>query len=294
MIAREALQKKFKVFILLSSFILLIEVAGSIFTKSLALLSDAGHVLVDLLAMLLTYFSVRLSQKKATSKFSYGYYRGEIFSAIINGVALVLITLYIFYESYQRFLSPRAVKGPEMLAIAVIGLLANLYVVLKMHGYERENLNVRGAYLHVLSDTLTSIGVILAAILIIITGNNIFDPLISALIGAFILVSSVRLIKESIDIFMEATPKNIDLENLARDIQSVKGVRGIHDLHVWSLSSDLYALSAHVLVDKDDIDSINRIVSEINDLVKSKYNISHSVIQSECEICADDNYEQLH
>jgi len=273
---------------------LLMEVAGSIFTKSLALLSDAGHVLVDLLAMLLTYFSVRLSQKKATSKFTYGYYRGEIFSAIINGVALVLITLYIFYESYQRFLTPRAVKGPEMLVIALIGLAANLYVVTKMHGYERENLNVRGAYLHVLSDTLTSIGVILAAVLIIVTGNNIFDPIISALIGIFILVSSFRLIKESIDIFMEATPRNIDLENLAKDIQSIKGVKGIHDLHVWSLSSDLYALSAHVLIDRDDIDSINRIVSEINEMVKSKYNISHTVIQSECEICADNDYEHLH
>jgi len=294
MIAREALQRKFKVFIFLSLFILLMEVAGSIFTKSLALLSDAGHVLVDLLAMLLTYFSVRLSQKKATHKFSYGYYRGEIFSAIINGVALVLITLYIFYESYQRFLSPRAVKGPEMLVIAVVGLMANLYVVLKMHGYERDNLNVRGAYLHVLSDTLTSIGVILAAILIIITGNNIFDPMISALIGVFILVSSFRLIKESADIFMEATPRDIDLENLAKDIQSIKGVNGIHDLHVWSLSSDLYALSTHVLIDRNDIDSINQIVSEINEMVKSKYNISHTVIQSECEICAGNDYEHLH
>ena len=294
MIAREALQQRFKVFIFLSSFILLMEVAGSIFTRSLALLSDAGHVLVDLLAMLLTYFSVRLSQKKASRKFSYGYYRGEIFSAIINGVALVLITLYIFYESYQRFFSPRAVKGPEMLVIAMIGLAANLYVVTKMHGYEQENLNVRGAYLHVLSDTLTSVGVILAAILIIITGNNIFDPVISALIGIFILVNSFRLIKESADIFMEATPRDIDLENLAKDIESIKGVNGIHDLHVWSLSSDLYALSTHVLIDRNDIDSINQIVSEINEMVKSKYNISHTVIQSECEICADNGYEHLH
>lgn len=294
MIPRDILQKKFRIFIFLSSFILLIEVAGGIFTNSLALLSDAGHVLIDLLALLLAYFSIRLSQKRATKKFTFGYYRGEIFSAIINGIVLIFVTLYIFYESYIRFLSPQPIKGPEMLIIAIIGLIANLYVVIKMQGYEKESLNVRGAYLHVLSDVLSSVGVVIAGILIIVTGNYIFDSIISAMIGLFILVNSLRLIKESTYILMEAIPKHIDLENLANDIQKINGVKEIHDLHVWSLSSDVYALSSHVSIDAKNIRSMNKIVSNINEMVKSKYNITHTAIQSECETCVDGDNKHNH
>ena len=294
MISRDILQKEFRIFILLSLFILLVEVGGGIFTNSLALLGDAGHVLIDLLAILLTYFSMRLSQKRATQNFTFGYYRGEIFSAITNGVVLLFVTIYIFYESYRRFLSPQSIKGPEMLIISIIGLIANLYVVIKMQGYEQENLNIRGAYLHVLSDLLSSIGVVIAGILIVITNNYIFDPIISIMIGLFILRSSLQLIKESAYILMEATPKHIDLKDLSNDIKKIKGVKEIHDLHVWSLSSDLYALNSHILIDEKDIKSINQIVSNINEMVKSKYNITHSVIQSECEKCVDGENKHEH
>lgn len=270
------------------------EVAGGIFTNSLALLSDAGHVLIDALALILAYFSIRLSQKVATKKFTFGFYRAEILAAIINGAVLIFVTIYIFYESYIRFLSPQLIKGAEMLIISVAGLLANLYVVIKMQGYEKQNLNVRGAYLHVLSDTLSSVGVVIAGILIVVTGNYIFDPIISAIIGLFILVGSLRLIRESAHILMEATPSNIDLEKLSKDIQKMKGVKEIHDLHVWSISSDVYALSSHVLIDAKNIKSMNKIVSNINDMVKSKYNITHTVIQSECETCVDGKNKHNH
>ena len=294
MMPRDILQKKFIIFILLSLFILLIELVGGIFTNSLALLSDAGHVLIDLLALLLAYFSIRLSQKVATKKFTFGFYRAEILVAIINGSILIFVTLYIFYESYIRFLSPQPIKGPEMLAIAIVGLLANLYVVIKMQGYEKENLNVRGAYLHVLSDTLSSVGVVIAGMLIVVTGNYIFDPIISAIIGLFILVGSLQLIRESTHILMEATPRNIDLEKLSKDIQKIKGVKEIHDLHVWSISSDVFALSSHVLIDAKNIKSMNKIVSNINEMVKSKYNITHTVMQSECETCVDGKNKHNH
>ena len=294
MMPRDILQKKFIIFILLSLFILLIELVGGIFTNSLALLSDAGHVLIDLLALILAYFSIRLSQKVATKKFTFGFYRAEILVAIINGSILIFVTLYILYESYIRFLSPQPIKGPEMLAIAIVGLLANLYVVIKMQGYEKENLNVRGAYLHVLSDTLSSVGVVIAGMLIVVTGNYIFDPIISAIIGLFILVGSLQLIRESTHILMEATPRNIDLEKLSKDIQKINGVKEIHDLHVWSISSDVFALSSHVLIDAKNIKSMNKIVSNINEMVKSKYNITHTVIQSECETCVDGKNEHNH
>lgn len=294
MIEREVLQRKFRVFILLSSFILLLEVAGGVFTNSLALLSDAGHVLVDLSALLLAYFALRLAKKASTGKFTFGYYRAEILTAIINGFVLIFITIFIFYQSYLRFLSPEAVKGPEMLAISVIGLAANLYVVIKMQDYERENLNIRGAYLHVLTDTLSSVGVVVAGLLIFVTGNYIFDPLISVMIGIFILFSCLRLIRESTSILMEAVPESIDLKKLSKDISKIKGVKEVHDLHVWCISSDVYALNSHILIDTKDAKSMNKIISQVNEMLKSKYSITHTTIQSECECCVEGKNKHNH
>jgi cobalt-zinc-cadmium efflux system protein len=287
MIEREVLQKKFRVFILLSLFVLAMEAAGGIFTNSLALLSDAGHVLVDLLALLLAYFALRLSKRGPTKKFTFGYYRAEILTAIVNGFVLIFITIFIFYQSYVRFLSPQPINGPEMLAISAVGLMANLYVVIKMQGYGKENLNVRGAYLHVLTDTLSSIGVVVAGVLIIATGNYIFDPLISVMIGFMILVSCLRLIRESANILMEAVPEGMDIKRLSEDIQKISGVREVHDLHVWSISSDVYALSSHILIDAENVKAMNRIISRINEMLRIKHNITHTVIQSECEKCVE-------
>ncbi|MEK6887625.1 MAG: cation diffusion facilitator family transporter [Candidatus Aenigmatarchaeota archaeon] len=284
---RDLLQKKFRLFIFLSAFILILEVVGGIFSNSLALLSDAGHVLVDLLALLFAYFAMRISRKQATKKFTYGYYRTEIFAAIINGIVLLFITLYIFYESYQRLLAPQAIKGWEMLVISVIGLLGNLYVVMKMRGHEKENLNVRGAYLHVLTDLLSSVGVVATGFIIIFTGNYIFDPIISVIIGLIILISSLNLIRESVNILMEAAPGHIDIEQLSKDMLSVKGVKEIHDLHVWSISSDVYSLTSHVLIDAKSVKMMNNIVKELNVMLESKYKIMHSALQSECDNCVD-------
>ena len=287
MIQRDALQKKFRIFIYLSLFVLVMEVAGGFFTNSLALLSDAGHVLIDLLALLLAYFALRLSKKGPTQQFTYGYYRAEILAAVTNGVILILITLYIFYQSYLRFLSPQIIKGPEMFIIAIIGLFANLYVVIKMQSDEKKNLNVRGAYLHVLSDTISSVGVVIAGVLIIVTGNYIFDPIVSAMIGVFILIGCLRLIRESTHILMEAVPEHIDLQKVSDDIQKIMYVKEVHDLHIWSIASDVYSLSSHILIDAKDVDSLNKIVSQINEMLKSKHKIFHTVIQSECEHCVD-------
>jgi cobalt-zinc-cadmium efflux system protein len=294
MVQRDILQKKFRIFIYLSLFVLVMEVAGGIFTNSLALLSDAGHVLIDLLALLLAYFAMRLSQKGPTQQFTYGYYRAEILVAVANGVILILITLYIFYQSYLRFLSPQIIKGPEMFIIAIIGLFANLYVVIKMQSDEKENLNVKGAYLHVLSDTISSVGVVIAGVLIIVTGNYIFDPLVSVMIGVFILIGCLRLIRESAHILMEAVPEHIDIQKVSDDIQKITCVKEVHDLHVWSIASDVYSLSSHVLIDAKDVNSLNKIISQVNEMLKSKYNITHTVIQSECEQCVDRTNKHEH
>ncbi len=287
---RDILQRKFRIFIWLSLFVLLMEAIGGIYANSLALISDAGHVLIDLLALLLAYFALRLSQRGTTKTFTFGYYRAEILAAVANGIILILLTLFIFYQSYVRFLHVQKINGPEMFVIAIIGFLANLYVVIRMQKDEKRNLNVRGAYLHVLSDKVSSVGVVRAGVLIIVTGNYIFDPIMSALIGVFILISCLRLIRESIHILMEAVPENIDILKVSEDIQKVACVREVHDLHIWSIASDVYALNAHIVLDTKDTNSLNQIITQINEMLKAKYNITHSVIQSECESCVDANH----
>lgn len=279
-------EQEFKLFIYLSVFVLLLEVAGGFYTNSLALLSDAGHVLTDLIALSLAFFSMRVAKKKPTAKFTYGFHRAEIFAALLNGLLLLGAISYIFYNAYQRLLSPQPIKGTEMLVISVLGLVANIFVVVRMHRYSKQNLNVRGAYLHVLSDTFSSAGVIIAGGLIVVTGIYVFDPLVSILIGLLVLLGSVQLIRESVSILMESMPQGINIEELIEDIQKIKGVEEVHDLHVWSLSSEKHALSAHVLVDVENMKSVNKIVEKINGLLKTRYNITHTVIQSECEKCA--------
>jgi cobalt-zinc-cadmium efflux system protein len=286
-IERDVLQRKFRIFIFLSSFVLVMEIAGGIVANSLALISDAGHALIDLLALLLAYFAMALSKRASTQTFTFGFYRAEILAAVVNGVILILLTFFIFYQSYLRFLTTEKINGPEMFIIAVIGLAANLYVVAKMQRDERQNLNVRGAYLHVLGDTVSSIGVVVAGALIIVTGQYIFDPIVSTMIGVFILVSTVRLIRDSTRILMEAVPENIDILKVSADIQKIPSVQEVHNLHIWSIGSDIYALNAHILIDTSDVSSLNNIISKINDMLREKYHITHTVIQTECERCVD-------
>lgn len=281
----QLLQNKLKIFIGLSIFIFALELIGGWFTNSLALLSDAGHVLIDVLALVLAYIGTVFAQRAANKQFTYGYRRAEIFSALINSVILIAVTIYIAYESYNRFVSPEPIKSGGMLVISIIGLVANMYVLVKMHRDEKENMNIKGAYLHVLTDTLSSIGVIIAAILIMVTGNYLFDPLISIVIAIIILASSLRLMRDAGKILMEATPEGIDIAHVQNDMVAIAGVKDVHDLHVWSISSELKACSAHVFLDANTTAEANKIIKNINHLLEEKYHITHTTIQSECDEC---------
>lgn len=285
-IPRETLERDFRVFVLLSASILLLEVAGGMLTNSLALLSDSFHVLTDLVSLLLAYFSIHIARRSANRRFTFGYYRAEIISAAVNGALLIFIASYIFYSAYLRFLHPASIRSGEMLIISTIGLAANAYVAVRMQRSVKGNLNVRGAYIHVLSDTLSSIGVVIGGVIIAVTGITLVDPVISVMIGCFILSNSLPLVKESLLILMEGSPKGIDIKNIENDIKRIDGVKGVHDVHVWSISSDIYALSSHVIVDSTA--EINRIVSDINRMLKEKYNIAHATIQCECERCVNE------
>ncbi len=276
--------KKLKVAIALTSAILFAEIIGGIISNSLALLTDAAHVFMDVLALGLSLSALTIACRPLDEKATFGYHRAEIFAALINGLLLVIVVIFILREAYDRLVSPPEIRTYEMLVVASIGLVVNLFVTFTLRGHH--DLNIRGAYLHVLGDTLSSFGVIVGGVLIILTGYYIVDPILSVIISCVIVYSSLRLLKESVDILMERTPKHIDIEKLKEGILKMEGVNGIHDLHVWSICSNVHALNAHLIVDTISVKDTEKITSEINKRLLQDYRISHTTLQFECNECS--------
>ncbi|UCE74073.1 MAG: cation transporter [Methanomassiliicoccales archaeon] len=275
--------KKLKLAIVLTSAILIAEVIGGIISNSLALLTDAAHVFMDTLALGLSLSAITIACRPLDDKATFGYHRAEIFAALINALLLVIVVIFILMEAKERLVSQPEIRTFEMLVVASIGLVVNLFVTLTLRGHH--DLNIRGAYLHVLGDTLSSSAVIVGGVLIIITGNYIIDPILSIIISCFIVYSSLRLLKESVDVLMESTPKHIDIEKLKKDILEVEGIHGIHDLHVWSICSNVHALNAHLLVDSISVKDTEKITSKINKRLLDGFKISHTTLQFECNEC---------
>jgi cobalt-zinc-cadmium efflux system protein len=262
-----------------SSLILIAEAIGGWLSGSLALLADAGHMLTDVLALAVAFTAISLSQKPADDRRTYGYRRLEILAALANGVALVVVSGSIFYEAVQRWLAPRAVDVRLMAAIAVIGLVANLLGLWLLRS-GHQNLNVRGAFLHILGDALSSCGVVLAAGIMALTGWTRIDAVISFVIAVIIIFTSLSLLREVFEILLEAAPRDIDTEQVRRSIAAVSGVAEVHDLHVWSIASGLPALSAHVVVSDATSDS-HAVREAIQDRLRGEYAIGHSTLQIE-------------
>ena len=257
----------------------LVEFAGGWLTNSLALMADAGHMVTDAAALGLSLFALGFATRPATARKTYGFQRVEILAALVNGVSLVLISLIIFYEAYERLLSPPLVKSGPMLAIACAGLVINLLCASALHRSHSTNLNVRGALLHVIGDALGSVGAIVAGILMLTKGWYMADPLISFVVGLLILYNSWRLVKDSVDILLEGTPEHIDLETVRRALNSVEGVASIHDLHIWTLTSGMHAMSCHAVVcGKDDR---HHILEQLSSIVRRRFEIDHTTIQLE-------------
>ena len=258
------------------------EAVGGYLTNSLALLADAGHMLSDVGSLALALIAMRFAIKPRTPQMTYGYYRAEILAALVNGVTLVVISIFIFYEAFTRFQSPPEIKSVPMLAIAILGLALNLYGALILSRKKGDSLNVHGAYLHVLADTLGSVGAIAAGVIMLTTGWFLADPIMSALIGMLVLFSSWRLLKESVTILMEGTPAHINLKAIEAEMRAVPGVVDIHDLHVWTVTSGFDAISAHVVVENcGGMAEAQNILSLIRSKVKEKFRIEHSTIQIE-------------
>jgi cobalt-zinc-cadmium efflux system protein len=270
--------------------IMLLEAVGGFLANSLALLSDAGHMLTDVLALGLSLVALQFTTRPASSTKTYGFYRMEILAALINGGSLLLICAFILFEAYKRFKAPEVVDTPTMLAVASIGLVANVVAAAAMVRRSQESLNLRGAYLHILGDALSSVGVILGGVLIMLTGWQVLDPIISALICVVILKGAVRLVRESVHILLEAVPRDLDLVEIQEELRKIRGVKDLHDVHLWTISSGIYAMSAHVLVDDILMSSTGEILQGINRLLRTHYGIEHTTIQFECENCEEGFY----
>ena len=267
--------------LVLTGTFLLVEVAAGVWTGSLALLADAGHMLTDVGGLALALFAIWFASKPPTAAKSYGYYRVEILAALANSVLLLGVAMFILYEAYRRLREPQEILGTPMLVVAVIGLAVNAVGIWLLRRGAGESLNVRGAYMEVVSDALGSIGVLVAGVVIITTGWRPADPLIGAAIGLFIVPRAWGLIRQSVDILLEATPAHMNLTEIASAMGEVAGVRQVHDLHVWTLTSGKYAMSGHVLV--EDLAASDRILRELHALLHGRFDIDHTTIQVETE-----------
>jgi cobalt-zinc-cadmium efflux system protein len=265
--------------------IMVVEIVGGIFSGSLALLSDAGHMLVDALALGLSLFAIRAAQRPATAAKTFGYHRVEILAALANGAILVLVSAYIFYEAYHRFLEPSAVKTPLMLIIAIIGLFANLGGVLLLNRASRRSLNIRAAFWHIIGDTISSAGVIIAAMVILFTGKYMADAIAAVVIGIIILWGAVRIVRESVDVLLEAVPKHVETTQVTDFIEHIPGVNEVHDIHIWTITSNMYALSAHLVINDQMVSKSMDIVSVVRQELARRFNISHTTLQLECQSC---------
>jgi cobalt-zinc-cadmium efflux system protein len=260
---------------------MVVEIIGALWTGSLALLADAGHMLTDVGGLSMSLLAMWFAQKPPTSMNTYGYFRAEILAAVANGVVLFLVAGYILYEAFERVLRPPQILSGPMLVIAVFGLGVNLLGMGLLHRGAGESLNIRGAYLEVLSDALGSVGVIGAAVLIQTTGFYLADPLISAAIGLFILPRTWALMRQALHILMEGVPPHLDIRQIDMAMTMVPGVRAVHDLHVWTLTSGKEAMSSHVVV--DDLTAGDRILRQLHALLHERFGIEHTTLQLEVE-----------
>lgn len=265
---------------------MLVEFFGGVFSKSLALISDSGHMLSDSFSLFLSLGAVYISSKKPDISKTFGYKRLETISAFVNGILLVLIALFIIKEAFERFFYPTEILVTPMLIISSIGLVVNIISGVLLFTGSKDNINIKSAFLHVMSDLMGSLGAIAAALIIKFTGFTYADPLISIFISILILNSSVDILKESMNILMEATPKGLIFEHVVKDMLAVEGVNDVHDLHIWSLTPHKTLLTAHVVVETNDPSA--NIIEKIKDVLHDNFHIHHSTLEIETVKCNTD------
>lgn len=285
--ASSAVVKPLLIAIAITATFTVVEFVGGLLSGSLALMSDAGHMFTDTLALALSLGAVKMALRPPTSERTFGYLRAEILAALINGATLIVISVVIFYESARRIMDPPEIESGLMLLVASAGLAANGAGVFLLHDKSKGSLNVRGAFLHMFGDMLSSIGVIVGALLIMFLDLKVVDPILSVLIGGIILVGAWKLVTQSTSILLESVPSHLKLDEVRSSLMAVDGVVDVHDLHVWTLSSGLHALSAHVAVKDMRVSDCSGIVARCEEILRDKFAISHTTFQLECLTCEE-------
>ena len=280
-------EKRLAVTFLVTLLILAGEVTGGIISNSLALLSDAGHMVTDALAIALGLVAARISKRPSDKNATFGYQRVGLLAALVNGLSLLVIAILIFYESYERLVSPPRINIPIMLVIAVLGLIGNL-VMAFIIGHSHEDLNLKSVWLHVLGDTLSSVGVIISGVIIYFTGWAYADPIAGILIGGIIIWGGVRLVRDTVSIFLNLTPKGFNVEMLAQKINDMPDVVAVHDVHLWPVANNHVAFSAHVLVDNKTLKEAETTKLNIEAMLREN-GVDHSTLQIECSCVDCDN-----
>lgn len=278
--------RRLAISLILTAAFVVIEALAGWWANSLALLTDAAHNFTDMLALGLSWFAMWLTTRPAASGKTYGHQRAGILAALVNSTSLVIISLFVFYEAYKRFVSPPEVQADILVGVGFVAFLVNAVTAWLVHKGSDHDLNLRSAFVHLMGDVLSTIGAIIAGAAILFTGWNFLDSLVSVLIGALILWNAWTILRETLDILLENAPRDVDMSSLTTDLLAVGGVRGVHHIHVWSINRSLRALSAHILTDDISVGEGASVQRAINDLLCQKYNIGHATLQLECAECA--------
>ena len=272
----------------LTAIFVFIEVAAGVLSNSLALLTDAAHNFTDVIALGLSWYALKIATKPANAGKTFGYHRVGILVALVNSTTLILIAFGIFYEAYHRFITTPEVNAPILVGVGIIAVIINVVTAWLVHKGSESDLNLRSAFLHLMGDVMSTLGAVIAGVIIYFTQWNWLDPLVSVLIGGFILWNAWSILRQSIHILLESTPENIDMKEMVEKLHTVNGVRSVHDLHVWSINENLRMLSAHVVTDEVSLRDGILIQNGINELLTHEYNIQHATLQLECEGCQYD------
>ncbi len=271
----------------LTAAFVLVEVIAGIFGNSLALLTDAAHNFTDVIALGLSWYALKIATKPANAGKTFGYHRVGILVALVNSTTLILIAFGIFYEAWQRFLAPPVVDSVILIGVGTLAFLINAGTAWLVKDGSEHDLNLRSAFLHLMGDVMSTLGAVIAGVIIYFTQWNWLDPLVSVLIGGFILWNAWSILRQSIHILLESTPENIDVEEMVKKLHTVDGVRSVHDLHVWSINENMRMLSAHIVTDDISMRECSSIQQDINELLLHGYNIQHATLQIECEGCGN-------
>ncbi|MCX6354468.1 MAG: cation diffusion facilitator family transporter [Candidatus Aureabacteria bacterium] len=282
---RDEGRRRLLICVVVTLVMMVFEFVAGILTGSLALVSDAGHMLTHGFSLIVSYAAILITRRPATDRRTFGLYRAEILAALLNGATLLLITIGIVWYAYKRFLHPVPISGGWMLVVAVIGLAVNILTALILRESVEGNINIRSAFLHMIGDMVSSVVVVAGAIIILWTGWYPIDPILSVMVCALILVWAYSLTRESVEILLQATPRHLDIQSIKKRLSGVEGVRRVHDVHVWTITSGLYSMSAHVLVDDILLSASCAILDAIGAILRDEFHITHYTIQLECGVC---------